>query len=783
MSEPPTELVTLGKLFESNNSISDYEKNALRKVVAENTIVYPLTPAQIDHITKYGPDEKDDEQIAIMKAEYYDQNLVRSSLFDRIKARFSENYLNDTAALLGYSVGTEKLEKAMKDFTIKQVLNHIFKADVNGNDTLFSMEKFRHRPIFCGVNVLYDPVTTAAFNNMHHTKGEYFDKGWKNEYNNAEYLAKSGEYEYRDITFSPKFLGDLQNKAGTPGDADSNELVALFIRNAFSVGISSVDAGGLGAGSELPAQYSRIFINNAQYDPIYDYNTTLLRSKCLRLDPSIKDTENRYKYIENRVVLLEKPALQKENGTEEQAAKIESLKVDHPCIIFAGDTLTNPNPKEGEAKGYELATYTAVPLCSWSYFCNESEYKGTKAVERLAAVNQCGPFTRVIAKGFYSNAISNILQTYTEIDLVLGKYKDEDDNEHTTFGYKSGDKFDWETVDSRLRYAATVEYEKLKNKKHAADKNTVNDMELYESAYYRNADCPAHIKTLFNITSLPLRFAFFRTNSSDVIHIRQYPATPLLGALPMQDDYITQLVPVYRNLDETPTEKTGMKWYINPNDILIKGVSGKFYNVSQQSYVKKNYPATKGDGVMFTYTGHLYTGPEEGTNLPATVEAIHMGVKTGETTVDLGKIDTSLQYKTDPITIAPNNYLQYMVDPGSRNAATASRAAYREFIKQGCVWRDSDGNEPKKNADIPDTDPIGIDLLIYADIEKTAGKTHSKAPAPDPEDGEVNKTSLTIAIVVLVVLVALIVIFIIYRVIKKKKAAAMGIAQGLLCGD
>ena len=186
---------------------------------------------------------------------------------------------------------------------------------------------------------------------------------------------------------------------------------------------------------------------------------------------------------------------------------------------------------------------------------------------------------------------------------------------------------------------------------------------------------------------------------------------------------------------------------------------------------------------MFTYTGHLYKGPEKGTNLPDKVEAIHMGKKLNDSTVELGIIEPGLEYKNEPILIAPNNYLQYMVKPVSRNAATASRAAYKEFIKQGCVWQDEDSNEPEKNAVIPDTAPVNLDLSIYADIEKTINKKHSKTPE-EPEEKEVNKTSLTAAIIVLVVLIALIVIFIIYRVIKKKRAAAMGIvSQGFFCGE
>ena len=735
MSEPPKQLVTLGRLFENHNSISSYELDSRRKVATENTVVYPLTPAQIDHINKYSPNEKDDEQTVAYKAERFDKNIARSSLFDRIKARFSEKYLDNTVALLGYNIGTEKLENVIKDFTVKQVLNHIFKVDDPKNAVLFSMEKFKHRPIFCGVNVLYDP-----------------DK----------------KYTARDITFSSDFLGDLQSAAGTPGKNDDKELVTLFVRNGFSVGISSVDSSGLGAASSVPAQYSRVFVNSDQYEPIYDFNTILMRSKSLRLIPKGTGASDTYNYVGNSVVILEQPALKEDKDKNSQSSEVNnSLNVNHPCIIFAGYTLTNPDTGDGKPKGYELATYTAIPLCSWSHFRDKSEYAGTKATERLNATNHCGPFTRVIAKGFYSNAISNILQTYTEIELEWRKNANDDGSSFHAI-IKDGDKVEYKRVDSILNTAANKLYDKT------SIMDSINDMELYESAYYRSnaSKYTTEIQALFNNTVLPLRFAFFRMKGTNkkILHIRQYPAIPLLGALPMQDDYITQLVPVYRNLDETPTEETGMRWYINPHDILINGVAGKFYNVSQQPYTKAEYPTKSNQGVMFTYQGQLYRGPVDSKDLQQKIEAIQMG-----------KIDTRLQYKTDPIMIAPNNYLRYMIDPGDVNDAANSRAAYVEFIKHGCVWYDSDGNEPEKNTIIPDTDPIGIDLSIYADIEKTASKTHSRAS--DEDDEPADKSKLIAAIAVLVVLVALIVIFIIYRVIKKKKAAAMGIAQGFFCGD
>jgi hypothetical protein len=675
--------------------------------------------------------------------------------------------------LLGYEAEDANLKSLINKYSTQQILNHIFKADTYDSDTIFTMEKFAHRPIFCGVNVIYDPSAAEEFSSMRHLS-DYFNDSWKNEYNNKEYLAdpETGEYEYRDITFSPKFLEDLQRSADK-----NNELISLFIRNGFSVGLSSVNYKYLGKNSALPAQYSRVFISNKKKDPAYDYTTVLMRSNTLRLDPSkTPDDPGAYTRMPNYNVLIDVPALKDDKGKETQKAEKGSENIKHPCIIFAGESLANVNAKEGEPKGYELATYTAVPICSWEYFANgDSGFRGSKAVERLSATNNCGPFTRVIAKGFYSTAISSILQTYTEIDLTRIK-KDKDSDEYVFAIKQSDGTFDWESVDEDLRKAAMAEYSMLESSDIKSDKGAYNDIELYESAYYRDADHSQnpHIKKLFDKTVLPRRFAFFRTKSNkDTIHIRQYPAIPILNPLPMQDDYITQLVPVYRNLDDNPSEEDGVKWYINPNDILVKGINGTFYNVCQQTYEKAEYPNAPNQGVMFTYTGHLYTGPVEGTSLPKHVTAIKMSAE----------IDPALAFKTNPITIAPNNTLEYMIGQAESNAARNSRKAYIEFIKQGCVWKDVDDNEPEKENEkiIPESEPIGIELSKYAEVEHIPSVTPTNASAE--ANSATNKTSLYIAIAVLVAVICFILIFIIYRSIKKKKAALMGITQGFFCGE
>lgn len=166
---------TLGTMIHHYNEISD---NVVLENgnVEEGHLLHPLTPKQLKIIKENLPDPKDDAEKRAEKAKNVREQ--KSTIFDRVEARFSEEYLEHTVALLGYNIGSNKLSKVMDKFEINQILNHIFKANITRNAKLFSMEKFRHRPIFCGVNVMYDPTASEEFNTMQHTD-EYLRGIWK----------------------------------------------------------------------------------------------------------------------------------------------------------------------------------------------------------------------------------------------------------------------------------------------------------------------------------------------------------------------------------------------------------------------------------------------------------------------------------------------------------------------------------------------------------------------------------------------------------------------------
>ena len=203
---------TVGTMLHNYNEISDHITTEGGDVEEGHTL-YPLTKEQLKIIKENLPNDSDDEETRAKKSMKVKEQ--KSTIFDRIKARFSEEYLEHTVALLGYNIGSNKLSKVTDKFEIKQILNHIFKANITKNAKLFSMEKFRHRPIFCGVNVMYDPTASEEFNTMQHTD-EYLKGDWKDEYNNAlVYFNKAKDIQEKILPSDSLDLASLYFILGT----------------------------------------------------------------------------------------------------------------------------------------------------------------------------------------------------------------------------------------------------------------------------------------------------------------------------------------------------------------------------------------------------------------------------------------------------------------------------------------------------------------------------------------------------------------------------------------
>ena len=820
-----TETITVDddpyKTYHKYNSISDYDPYDVNILDPSSDIggkdpFYPLTDKQMEYIRKNAPKATDSRKVQLDKALSYRPPV--SSLFDRIKARFTPNYLESTVALLGYDAPElaqdicSDIANGTSEYTIKQVLNHIFKSDVNGKPTDFTMEKFLHRPIFCGVNVLYDPTASDTFIKTRH-KDDYFNGAWDEswdetvkdndtgvEYKNGNFTTEivNGKERIvnRDITFSYPFLNRLKNKA-----EENGYLTTLFVRNGFSVGLTYLDPFNLGLDRDAPVQMSRVFIAYPGIKDSYDYTTVLMNSEVRRLDLEEKKDgdDDPYRNMTNDLVQVLIPKVVDYKGNTDQESRIVENNVNQPPIIFAGETAGD---------GYELASFTAIPVCSWTDFQNNPYYKDTKAVQRLTQTYTCGPFTRVIANGYYSTTVSAILETYTEI--VIEKNDKDELFIHTDIpsgdGKYTKDNIEHNKIDENLRNVAATMLtsdETHVYKESDADNADLFDLMVYEDAYERNmvakTIAEGLIKKLFDVTYFPKRFAVFRFEKDiKKVYIRQYPAIPILNEEPLSDDYITQLVPMYRKTDGTDQEQKGIKWYINMNDILLdhKNVpKGKFYNVAQQKSERKTYENPKtGDGFMFTYTGHLFKGAKEEDNsgFPKSIDGIEMG-----------NVNSNLKWSDKPITIAMNNTLQFFTIRGT-NEGNASRTAYIDFIRQGCVWRDvnpkdlkcsklkSDtsklteiqgGEEPRKygaeNTDdqplIPDTDPIGYTISTGADdttdTTETAEGTEenkesfcrSKCKCP------MSKANICIIVVAIIVAICLISGALIYIILKNKK--------------
>jgi hypothetical protein len=699
---------------------------------------------------------------------------------ERIIAQFTDAYKKYSVAYLGYNeyidpmdyytiISNDSIEEEDgRPMTMDQILNSQFMVSLGKNGRIksyFNMNRFRNRPIFCGVNVLYDPVLTEDFKKSRKTV-DYFEAPWDSTYERSKYNDPKSKdaVSCRDLSFCPTYLSEMQNEAGYK-DSDKPPLVFAMIKRGFSLGVSALRPTELAPNSGSPSQYSRVY--GISDNCPKDYGIILPYAEVRREIPTTNENLQQITTGPNNAVYqLIPPVLDTESTTPKilNEGKVISDTVGYPSVIFAGETIP----------GYDMVSYLAVPICSWSYFISErSGYAGTKAVSRLESTGACGPFVRVKANGYYNSTLARIMESNCTIVLEKYTYEVEEDGKKKT-------KTDLRSIDIRLKnnkgevvwgpyYGGTEEQrgagvgsalknaclemlgliasDKKTNKdKYPSDKDvfinklvTLKDIEndnqttnitfkisvlrypeetyrdelaldLYNNAYVRDdSDNPGFINDMFKEVQLPLRFSFFVIgNDLNKIYINQYPCIPVVNPRTMTEDYITQLMPLYQKAvkkqkpkideegneevdDEVKEEVVEFKeevktWYLNPNDILVGGISASFYNVNTQKATVVDYPSNPEDrtGQMYICTGYVYRGPEVDesetriSGLPDSIKVINLS-DPGETP----------SYINTPITIAPNQQLTYMNVTTSGDFSNQSRKAYIEYIKNGCVFSDS----------------------------------------------------------------------------------------------
>lgn len=741
-----------------------------------------------------------------------------SDIVNRILNQFSEAYKACSVAYLGYSEysnltkqfnitaqtndpdsnqdsnGTSMDGDTRITLTIDQVLNSQFYVSTNGgkNKNFFNMNRFRNRPIFCGVNVLYDPTLTEAFKATQHMV-DYFEKPWDKSYESPKYNGTDPEngIACRDLSFCPDYLKELQLEAG---DKDSNKppLVFALVKNGCALGVSMIRPSTLGKASQEPSQFSRVFAFSDE--SIRDYNIILPKAKVKRMIPSIDSgkvviKEGKNLEFNNTVWQVVPPTTDNDpfNPVQRTAGSVLVATLTHPCIAFAGEIVD----------GYEMVSYIAVPLCSWSYFNSPSSgYAGTKAISRLESTGACGPFIRVKAKGYYNTTMSTIMSSNTTIvlekfinedekeDLRSIELKVEDSNGNITFdpyrgpigdalktaafkmlsyaaSYKdSEDSFINESVSGNLIKIGVVN-------SHEEDYLANYALHIYNNSYLRDDPAnPSFIKDIFNEVRLPLRFSFFIIRGDlSKIYINQYPCTPIINARPMDDDYITQLMPLYQEVpveseEEEAADSSATKtWYLNPNDILISGISSTLYNVNTQKTSIVEYPSNGNDrtGQMYTCTGFVYRGQEkdnDGNIVPSIPKTIKV--------ISLTDPGTTASNIAEPIMIAPNNQLTYMKSSGGSDFAAASRKAYIEYIKNGCIFSDAEPGtiapEPAKDGASHISSERNAVFAVYGSI--TIDKS-ADTEADDPKDFNEEKKGINWKIVGPVIGVCVVIVLIV----------------------
>ena len=755
-----------------------------------------------------------------------------ANIEERIAQLFSDAYRTYNTAFLGFqSYDTPEELEHDDSLTDEQKVNSQFMVRLGnqGSEQMIDVLKFHHRPLFCGVNVLYEPTVTTDFAAMHHTV-DYFNGSWNTAWENPKYNGTAGKdsVDCRDLCFNPTFLSDMQGMAN-----DEPELEMVFVRKGFSVGVGSVSVDNLKNEDAIgSAMFGRVFENDWE-ESIVPFAPVIMKTEVFRTIPVVSNDKKSIvstpeQVVYNNLCYFASPYIEDNDSRKSTPAEVTSIALTNPSIVYVGE----------EIKGYKLASYINIPVCSWTYFKSTSSGFGsgndsnqTKVVQRLQNTQQCGPFMRVKAKDYYAAEVMEVLLGFSTIKVSINE---SDEAEQAIFApVKAENQVIWtppkgdlsenikaiakELWRMRDEVSPSLRFKKYETE-DSADRN-----ELYKIAYVRGgSENSASVNALFEEVELPNRFAFFICQSNRVVCIAQFPCIPLRYAEPLDDDYVTQLVPLYRKIDdESSTEggsSTQTTWYINDADVLVnRGTDGsrKFYKVNKQKPSVVTYPSDPSNiaavqlngphGFIYTCNGILYRGPayekagkgkkcepgmyyignnhyvegkpnleyneetqwwKKATHTPENIQGITLETPAGD-------------YVSGPMGIASYNYLDFMDHSGENSNAKTSRTAYKEFIKQGCVFMDGmTASTRKKPVAEPSKNPSEFvpNECGFVYVGKEIRAIEPEAKGELPEEPKENKDWLKTVKIVVVAVLALIcvvaLVFLTFRVVKMFKGGS-----------
>ena len=775
-----------------------------------------------DHVAEF-----DENGNQILKAtDGVAASVEGANIEERIAQLFSNAYRTYNTAFLGYqSYSTPEEMESDDTLTDKQKVNSQFMVKIGKeqSEQMIDILKFHNRPLFCGVNVLYEPTVTTEFASMHHTV-DYFKGTWNTAWENPKYngTATEGAVNVRDLCFDPNFLADIQNAANA-----NSELEMVFVRKGFGVGIGAVSAESLQNPAAIrPAMYGRVFENKWR-DKVVAYTPVIMKTNAKRTIPVTveNDTEiaQKIESVPNNYCYFASPCIKDDSGKVKEAARVESASITKPSIVYVGE----------EIEGYSLFSYINIPVCSWKYFKSTASGFGsgddsnqTKVVQRLQNTQQCGPFMRVKAKDYYAAEVQEVLLGFATIKLSI-----DGNGKATKFPFDpilAGDQQVWGPPEGNISENIKAIAEKLWREsadgatktlqcEYYESEDVADRFILYTKAYVRGkSDNPPEVNALFNEVSLPNRFAFFVCRNQGIVCIAQFPCMPLAGAEALTDDYITQLVPLYRKITDNETSvesKTETTWYINDFDVLVdRGTDGsrKFYKVNKQKPTLVKYPAEGSSGsrsitgFIYTCNGIVYRGPSYMTPKEGEtgnwcqidskwVEKMEGGTYPEDTVwyKKAAYIPDNIQgivltneigeYSSGPMGIAQYNYLDFMERSTTSNNAKLSRNAYKEFIKQGCVFMDGETAKTSRNpVPEPSNNPAefvpDVCGFVYDGDQVASIDPESKGGVPEeaPEQPSWLNTVKIVVVVVLAVICIGVLVFLVYKLVKVFKGGDSG---------